>query len=166
FLACLFSRSTLIHAQDSDEPTSSASQVSAPFVDHTTGLTMERFFGARTQFGFAMSLHSTPPVARTPSSFIGQLTFPLVNGQGWGAMGLTGDMEGNFILAVWPDGAGGVMASFRQGTNEDNPPEVTGSFAVRLLPDGVSANATSFSYTFLCEKCSAGGGRCGWGWEW
>ena len=151
FLACILT--TLSTAQDSDEPTSSASQVSAPFVDQTTGLTMERFFGARTQFGFAMAMPPAAPVAGTPSSFIGQLSFPLVNGQGWGAMGLTGDMEGNFILAVWPDGAGSVMASFRQATNEDNPPEVTGNFAVRPLPDGIVVNATSLSYTFLCENC-------------
>lgn len=150
-LACIFTTSTL--AQDDDEPTSSAAQVSAPFVDQTTGLQMERFFGARTQFAFAFALPTTPAAAGTAGSFIGQLSFPLVNGQGWGAMGLTGDMEGNFILAVWPDGAGGVMASFRQATDEDNPPEVTGAFNVRPLPDGVSVNATSLSYTFLCENC-------------
>lgn len=68
-------------------------------------------------------------------------------------MGLTGDMEGNFILAAWPDGSGGVMASFRQATNEDNPPEVTGAFKVRPIPDGTAVNATFLSYTFLCENC-------------
>ena len=45
------------------------------------------------------------------------------------------------------------MASFRQATNEDNPPEVTGAFSVRPLPDGVVVNDTSLSYTFLCENC-------------
>ncbi|KAK7427644.1 hypothetical protein QQZ08_005919 [Neonectria magnoliae] len=112
---------------------------------------MERFFGARTSFTFAFAL---PEVQKAPAgSFIGQLSFPLVNGEGWGALGLTGDMEGNFILAAWPDGSGGVMASFRQATDEDNPPEVTGDFNVRPLPDGVSVNATSLTYTFLCENC-------------
>ncbi|KAF2854204.1 iron reductase domain protein, partial [Plenodomus tracheiphilus IPT5] len=139
-------------AQDDDEPTSSISQISTPFVDQTTGLPMERFFGARTSFGFAFAMPPTSTTG-TASSFIGQLTFPLVNGQGWGAMGLTGDMEGNFILAAWPDGNGGVMASFRQATNEDNPPEVTGDFSVRPLPDGVVVNSTALSYTFLCENC-------------
>ncbi|KAH8723032.1 hypothetical protein GQ44DRAFT_761459 [Phaeosphaeriaceae sp. PMI808] len=150
-LACLLAVHTL--AQDNDEPTSSAQQVSVPFTDQTTGLKMERFFGARTQFAFAFALPAQAPPAGTAGSFIGQLSFPLVNGQGWGAMGLTGDMEGNFILAAWPDGNGGVMASFRQATNEDNPPEVTGAFKVRPLPDGVVVNATSLSYTFLCENC-------------
>lgn len=140
-------------AQDDDEPTSSISQVSTPLIDQTTGLRMERFFGARTSFGFAFALPTTPPPAGTAGSFIGQLTFPLVDGAGWGAMGLTGDMEGNFILAAWADGNGGVMASFRQATNEDDPPEVTGGFAVRPLPDGVVVNATLLSYTFLCENC-------------
>jgi hypothetical protein len=151
-LVCLLS--TFTYADD--DATSSASQVSEPFVDQTTGLTMERFFGARTTFGFAIAM---PPATTatsansSASSFIGQLTFPLVNGQGWGAMGLTGDMEGNFILAAWPDGNGSVMASFRQAKNEDNPPEVTGAFSVRPIPDGTSVNMTFLSYTFLCENC-------------
>lgn len=142
----------LVLSQDDDDPTSSRRQFSQPFVDQVTGLSMERFFGARTQFGFAFAL----PEAQSGNgagSFIGQLSFPLVNGQGWGSFGLTGDMEGNFILAVWPDGNGGVMASFRQATDEDNPPEVAGQFRVRPLPDGVSVNSTSLLYTFLCENC-------------
>ncbi|OAL44518.1 CBD9-like protein [Pyrenochaeta sp. DS3sAY3a] len=142
--------------QDSDDPTSSASQFSSPSTDPLTGLTTQRFFGARTQFTFALAMPSTTSassIATTPSSFIGTLSFPLVAGQGWGAMGLTGDMEGNFILAVWPDGGGDVVASFRQATDEDNPPEVTGTFAVRPLPGGTSVNSTFLSYTFLCENC-------------
>ncbi|KAI8650454.1 CDH-cyt domain-containing protein [Fusarium keratoplasticum] len=139
-------------AQDDDEPTSSTNQFSQPFVDQITGLNMERFFGARTSFGFAFALPEAQPGAGA-GSFIGQLSFPLVNGQGWGSFGLTGDMEGNFILAVWPDGKGGVMASFRQATNEDSPPEVAGQFRVRPLPEGVSVNSTSLLYTFLCENC-------------
>lgn len=61
--------------------------------------------------------------------------------------------DGNFILAAWPDGVGGVMASFRQATNEDNPPEVTGKFRVRPLPDRAMVNSTCMSYTLLCEYC-------------
>jgi hypothetical protein len=45
------------------------------------------------------------------------------------------------------------MASFRQATNEDNPPEVTGAFRVRPIPDGTNVNTTSLTYTFLCENC-------------
>lgn len=140
-------------AQDDDDPTSSTRQFSEPFLDQVTGLQMERFFGARTQFGFAFALPEAQPVGPGAGSFIGQLSFPLVNGEGWGSFGLTGDMEGNFILAVWPDGNGDVMASFRQATDEDNPPEVAGAFQVRPLPDGVTVNSTFLSYTFLCENC-------------
>ncbi|KAM0469173.1 hypothetical protein ACHAP7_010183 [Fusarium lateritium] len=137
-----------------DEPTSSSNQVSQPFVDQMTGLNMERFFGARTSFSFAFAFPDSQPAANTTTgSFIGQLQFPLVNGEGWGSAGLTGDMEGNFILPVWPDGKGGVMASFRQAIDEDNPAEVSGDFKVRPLPDGVSVNETSLQYTFLCENC-------------
>ncbi|TDZ16979.1 hypothetical protein Cob_v010135 [Colletotrichum orbiculare MAFF 240422] len=130
------------------KPTSSPAQQSAPFVDQATGLRMERFFGARTSFAFGMALPE-----QASGSYIGQISFPLVNGAGWGAVGLTGDMEGNFFLAVWPDGRGGVMATFRQGTNEDNPPEVKGAFAVRPIAEGVSVNATALTYTFLYENC-------------
>ena len=136
-----------------DDPTSSRSQFSSEFVDQTTGLQMERFFGARTSFAFAFALPPQLPAAGTAGSFIGQLSFPLVNGIGWGAMGLTGDMEGNFILAAWPDGNGGVMASFRQATDEDNPPEVAGNFQVRPLPDGTIVNSTQLTFSFLCENC-------------
>ena len=149
-LLTLLSLSSVVKAQDDDEPTSSAAQSTTPFTDPLTALPMQRFFGARTQFGFAMAL---PASSTTSTSFIGQLSFPLVGGQGWGAFGVTGDMEGNFILAVWPDGLGGVMASFRQATNEDNPPEVFGNFAVRPIANAVSVSNTQLTYTFLCEEC-------------
>ncbi|KFA63856.1 hypothetical protein S40285_04472 [Stachybotrys chlorohalonatus IBT 40285] len=136
-----------------DDPTSSASQFSEPFLDQVTGLQMQRFFGARTTFAFAFSLPETQQPSGPAASFIGQMTFPLVNGEGWGALGLTGEMEGNFILAAWPDGNGGIMASFRQATDEDNPPEVAGTFQVRPIPDGVQVNETFLTYTFLCENC-------------
>ncbi|KAG8156766.1 hypothetical protein KVR01_013371 [Diaporthe batatas] len=109
---------------------------------------MERFFGARTTFGFAMTMPETPV-----DSFIGQMSFPLVDGAGWGAIGLTGDMENNFFLATWADGAGGVMASFRQGTNEDDPPEVVGNFAVRPIAEATAVNNSFLTFTFLCEGC-------------
>ncbi|KAF5236446.1 hypothetical protein FAUST_6596 [Fusarium austroamericanum] len=137
-----------------DEPTSSTSQITEPFVDQVTGLTMERFFGSKTSFTFAFALPDANTAANTTAgSFIGQLQFPLANGEGWGAAGLTGDMEGNFILAAWPDGKGGVMSSFRQAIDEDNPAVVKGDFKVRPIPDGTSVNATSLLYTFLCENC-------------
>lgn len=137
-----------------DEPTSSTSQITEPFVDQVTGLTMERFFGSKTSFTFAFALPDSNTAANTTAgSFIGQLQFPLANGEGWGAAGLTGDMEGNFILAAWPDGKGGVMSSFRQAIDEDNPAVVKGDFKVRPIPDGTSVNATSLLYTFLCENC-------------
>ena len=143
----------LCSSSHADDATSSTAQLSEPFVDQITGLKMERFFGARTTFGFAFAVPATFDASANASSFLGQLTFPLKNGQGWGAMGLTGDMEGNFILAAWPDGKGGVMSSFRQATDEDNPPEVTGAFKVRPIPDGTSVNSTFLTYTFLCENC-------------
>lgn len=148
FALILLLLSVKIVAQDDDEPTSSAAQVSTAFTEAVTGLTMERFFGARTTFGFAMTMPETPV-----DSYIGQMTFPLVNGAGWGAVGLTGDMENNFFLAAWSDGSGGVMASFRQGTNEDDPPEVVGNFAVRPIAAATAVNNSFLTFTFLCEGC-------------
>lgn len=148
FCLVLLLLSVITVAQDDDEPTSSAAQVSTAFTEAVTGLTMERFFGARTTFGFAMTMPET-----AVDSFIGQMSFPLVNGAGWGAIGLTGDMENNFFLAAWSDGAGGVMASFRQGTNEDDPPEVVGNFAVRPIAEATAVNDSFLTFTFLCEGC-------------
>ncbi|KAF5641501.1 cellobiose dehydrogenase [Fusarium sp. NRRL 25303] len=54
-----------------DEPTSSTDQVSEPFVDQVTGLTMERFFGARTSFAFALALPDAATENGTAGSFIG-----------------------------------------------------------------------------------------------
>lgn len=146
-LCLLFSSFISVRAED-DEPTSTPAQVSTPFIEPATGLPMERFFGARSTFGFAMAMPTNPV-----SSFIGQMSFPLVAGAGWGAIGLTGEMENNFFLSAWADGAGGVMASFRQGTNEDNPPEVVGKFAVKSIAEGTAVNSTFMTFTFLCEGC-------------
>ncbi|KAI6360774.1 hypothetical protein MCOR25_006662 [Pyricularia grisea] len=131
------------------EPTSDKTSTTTPFTEPATSIPMQRFFGARTSFALGIAL----PTAQNSTSFIGQMSFPLGNGVGWGAMGFTGSMEGNFILAVWPDGKGGVTASFRQATNEDDPPEVTGKFKVRPIAKGVVVNNTALTYTFLCENC-------------
>lgn len=86
-------------------------------------------------------------------SFIGQLSFPLNNGAGYGGFSLTSEMEGPLQMAAWADG-GQVISSFRQSFDEDqNPPEVTGSFSARPIAQFTSANSTQLVYTFLCEGC-------------
>lgn len=124
-------------------------KVTAPFVDQATNITFQRFFGAKSGFAFGIALPEAPN-----SSFIGQLTFPLKNGAGWGGWSLTGDMEGPLLMAAWsPDGTN-VISSFRQARNEDdNPPEVTGAFSVRPIAEGTFVNSSFLSYTFLCEGC-------------
>jgi hypothetical protein len=67
------------------------------FTDQATGIQFQRFFGARTNFGFGVALSTDT----TSTSFIGQLTFPLANGDGWGGFSLTGDMEGPLLMAAW-----------------------------------------------------------------
>lgn len=146
-----------------------AAQTTSAFTDQATGIQFQRFFGARSNFGFGVALPTNPS-----TSFIGQLSFPLVNGAGWGGFSLTGDMEGPLMMAAWPDGQGGVVASFRQAFNEDdNPPEVTGTFTVRPIADATSVNNTFMTFTFLCEGCldaglglsaaqTAGNAEMGW----
>lgn len=77
-------------------PAAVRSQTSA-FTDQATGIQFQRFFGARTNFGFGVALSTNT----TSTSFIGQLTFPLANGNGWGGFSLTGDMEGPLLVAAW-----------------------------------------------------------------
>lgn len=124
-------------------------KVTTAFTDPATGISFQRFFGAKTDFGFGIALPTDPT-----TDFIGQLTFPLNGGNGWGGFSMTGDMEGPLLLAAWSDGAGNVVSSFRQAENEDdNPPEVTGSFALRPIANGTSVSDTFLTYTFLCERC-------------
>ncbi|OBT80562.1 hypothetical protein VF21_00426 [Pseudogymnoascus sp. 05NY08] len=124
-------------------------KVTTAFTDPTTGISFQRFFGAKTNFGFGIALPTDPT-----TDFISQLTFPLNGGNGWGGFSMTGDMEGPLLLAAWSDGAGNVISSFRQAENEDDsPPEVTGSFAIRPIANGTSVSNTFLTYTFLCEGC-------------
>lgn len=126
----------------------SKGKITEAFTDPLTGISFQRFFGAKSGFGFGIALPETPN-----NSFIGQLSFPLQNGAGWGGWSLTGDMKGPLLMATWSDGTN-VVSSFRQAFNEDdNPPEVTGTFTVRPIAQGTSTNSSSLTYTFLCEGC-------------
>lgn len=139
---------------DGDDKT----KITTNFTEPTTGLPMQRFFGAKSGFGFAIAVPDTPSTANA-TSFIGHMTFPLASGAGWGGWSVTGDMEGPLLMAAWlgPDSAS-VVSSFRQADNEDdNPPEVTGPFAVRPIAEATSANASFLTYTFLCEGCLSSG---------
>jgi hypothetical protein len=117
-----------------------------PRSDPTTGISFQRFFGAKTSFSFGIALPEIPD-----NSFIGQMSFPLNQGAGWGGWSLTGDMEGPLLIAAWSDGTN-VVSSFRQAANEDdNPPEVTGNFRARPIAAGTSVNFSFLTCTFLCE---------------
>ena len=129
-----------------------ATQRTSPFTDPATGIVFQQFFGARTNFAFGVALPETPS-----TDFIGQLSFPLVQGAGWGGFSLTGDLEGPLLMAAWSDGTN-VVSSFRQAFNEDdNPPEVTGNFSLRPIAEGTSVSDTFLTFTFLCEGCLSDG---------
>ncbi|KAK0656270.1 hypothetical protein B0T16DRAFT_320393, partial [Cercophora newfieldiana] len=125
-------------------------QTTSPFTDQATGAHLQRFVDTKTNFSFGIALPSAPD----SNSFIGQLSFPLVDGAGWGGFSLSSDLNGPPLVACWPDGHGGVVSSFRQAFNgKENPPEAPGAFSIKPIPDGTSANNTFLTFTFLCEGC-------------
>ena len=128
--------------------TFSKAQTTAPFTDPVTGIQFQRFFGAKTQFAFGIALPENPT-----TDFIGQMTFPLTSAGGWGGIALADDMVGPLLLAAWPNG-NAVESSFRLASTEDaSPPVANGNFSVVPIPSGTSVNASSMSFTFLCQNC-------------
>tara|TARA_R110002060_G_scaffold32428_3_gene42998 strand:+ start:916 stop:1485 length:570 start_codon:yes stop_codon:yes gene_type:complete len=128
--------------------TLSNAQTTAPFTDIVTGIQFQRFFGAKTQFAFGIALPENPT-----TDFIGQMTFPLTAAGGWGGIALADDMVGPLLLAAWPNG-NAVESSFRLASTEDaSPPVANGNFSVAPIPSGTSVNASSMSFTFLCQNC-------------
>lgn len=124
-------------------------QATSSFVDQATGAQLQRFVDSKTNFGFGIGLP-----AISSDSFIGQLSFPLADGAGWGGISLNGDAKAPPLLACWPDGNGGVVSSFRQTPNGDgNPSQASGAFTLKTIPEATSANSTFLTFTFLCEGC-------------
>ncbi|RDL38364.1 Uncharacterized protein BP5553_02704 [Venustampulla echinocandica] len=131
--------------------TLAASATTSTFTDTDTGITFQRFFGAKTQFGFGIALPENPT-----TDFIGQMDFPTPANAGWGGISLADEMVGPLLLVAWPTG-NNVTSSFRLAKNEDDsPPVTTGSFAVSPIPQGTSANGTHMKFTFLCQNCIDG----------
>jgi hypothetical protein len=127
-------------------------QQTEPFTDSLTGISFQRFFGARTQFAFGIALPENPS-----TDFIGQISAPMPGGSGWAGISLQGDMEGPLLLAAWPNG-NEVVSSFRVAENEDDsPPVVSGQFEVVPIPQGTVVNDTFMTFTFLCRNCVGDG---------
>lgn len=132
-------------------PSLTIAQVTTSFTDPDTGITFQRFFGAKTQFGFGIALPENPT-----TDFIGQMDFPTPGNAGWGGISLADDMVGPLLLVAWPTG-NNVTSSFRLADNEDDsPPVTTGTFSVKPIPEGTSANGTHMKFTFLCQNCIDG----------
>jgi hypothetical protein len=146
-----------------------AAQTTEPFTDPLTGIVFQRFFGARTSFGFGIALPENPT-----TDFIGQLDVPMPNGEGWAGISLQEDMVDPLLLVAWPNG-NEVVTSFRIARNEDDsPPEVTGDFSIVQIPEGTVVTADKMVFTFLCQNCLDDGqlsfspqntqGKFGMGW--
>ncbi|TWU71844.1 hypothetical protein ED733_002739 [Metarhizium rileyi] len=107
-------------------------KVTAAFTDAATNISFQRFFGAKTSFAFGIALPEAPN-----NSFIGQLSFPLSDGAGWGGWSLTDDMKGPLLMAAL-------------GRRHES---LTDNFKARPIATGTSVNSSSLTYTFLCEEC-------------
>lgn len=146
-----------------------SAQSTDPFTDPLTGIEFQRFFGAKTSFGFGIALPQNPS-----TDFIGQLDVPMPNGQGWAGISLQDDMVDPLLIVAWPNG-NSVVSSFRIARNEDDsPPVVQGDFSIVEIPEGTVVNDTHMIYTFLCQNCLDNGkisfspqdtaGKFGMGW--
>lgn len=125
-----------------------ADQQTTAFTDPLTNISFQRFLGARTGFSFGIALPENPS-----TDFIGQMSTPMPNRQGWGGVALQGDMEGPLLLCAWPNGDA-VVSTFRVAKNEDDsPPVVTGNFRVTPIDQGTVVNDTHMTFTFLCQNC-------------
>ena len=144
-------------------------QTTEVFTDPLTGIVFQRFFGARTSFGFGIALPENPS-----TDFIGQLDVPMPNGQGWAGISLKEDMVDPLLIVAWPNG-NEVVSSFRIARNEDDsPPEVTGDFSIVQIPEGTVVTDSKMVFTFLCQNCLDNGqlsftpqdtrGKFGMGW--
>lgn len=123
-------------------------QQTEAFTDPETGITFQRFFGAKTSFGFGIALPQNPS-----TDFIGRFDVPMPGGAGWAGVSLQEDMVDPLLIVAWPSG-GKVVTSFRVAANEDDsPPVVDGKFAIKQIPAGTAVNDTFMTFTFLCQNC-------------
>lgn len=146
-----------------------AAQTTEAFTDPLTGIVFQRFFGARTSFGFGIALPENPT-----TDFIGQFDVPMPRGQGWAGISLQEDMVDPLLIVAWPNGKE-VVSSFRIARNEDDsPPEVRGAFKIVQIPEGTVVTDAKMTFTFLCQNCLDNGrvsfspqntrGKFGMGW--
>lgn len=118
------------------------------FTDPATGINFQRFFGAKTSFGFGIALPQNPS-----TDFIGRLDAPMPGGAGWAGIALQDDMVDPLLIAAWPNG-NKVVSTFRIAANEDDsPPVVNGKFSIKQIPKGTVVNDTHMTFTFLCQNC-------------
>ncbi|KAK6063685.1 ABC a-pheromone efflux pump [Seiridium cupressi] len=71
-----------------DDDEDDVTKITAPSTEPTTGIPMQRFFGAKSGFGFGIAMAD----GTNSSSFIGQLYIPFLNGANW---------RGNFLTCTF-----------------------------------------------------------------
>ncbi|OJJ78934.1 putative cellobiose dehydrogenase [Aspergillus glaucus CBS 516.65] len=122
---------------------------SSAYSDSATGIDFQRWCDDDSGMCFGMALPET-----VKSDFIGQMVVPLSDSKGWGGVSLSPSMTQSLLIAAWPNGDSGV-GSLRQATSYTNP-DVYQDASIAEIPDGVSANSTHLTYTFLCKGCIVG----------
>ncbi|KAF2402308.1 CBD9-like protein [Trichodelitschia bisporula] len=123
-----------------------AQRATAPFTEPKSGITFQAYkHTSGYQFGIAL-----PP--KPGNDFIGHLSAPA--SVGWAGGDLGPKMVGKLLIVAWPNG-GSVVGSLRRATRKSSPPPYTGAAKLKPIAAGTYANASHWSYTFLCEGCLA-----------
>ncbi|KAF2690244.1 carbohydrate-binding module family 1 protein [Lentithecium fluviatile CBS 122367] len=121
---------------------------SESFTDEKTGITFQQ--GKHPSNGYAFGI-ALPEVGG--SDFIGRIAAPIGTSLGgWGGFSLTSSMTGGLLVVAYPKD-GSVVGSLRKATGYAAPDVYSGNATIKPIADGISADSTGFTYTFLCEGC-------------
>ncbi|KAF9869408.1 GMC oxidoreductase [Colletotrichum karsti] len=123
-------------------------QQTTAYTDSATEIKFQRYTET-SGFSFGVALPST-----VGKDFIGQISAPIT--AGWASVSLGGPMTNKLLVVAWPNGDS-VQTSLRKASGYSNPDVVDdSSITLKPINDGISINATAFTYTFLCEGCITG----------
>lgn len=119
---------------------------STSYTDANTDITFQTWTDKRSSFTFGIALPTNPT-----TDFIGQISAPITEGYASVAMGSS--MANKLMVVAWPNGDS-VVSSLRIASGYTNPDPIDDDSAVlKPIKDGISVDADSFTYTFLCQGC-------------
>ncbi|KAF4979194.1 hypothetical protein FZEAL_4567 [Fusarium zealandicum] len=116
------------------------------YTDPDTKITFQQWSDPRSNFTFGIALPTDPT-----TDFIGQIWAPIT--EGYASLSLGSSMANKLLVVAWPDGDS-VVTSLREATGYTNPdPIEDDSVILKPIKSGISVDASSFTYTFLCQGC-------------